>query len=589
MNYPLISEYIEAIKSAEHNLNQLNDLRPVLDNHGNPIMSCGNNSVVFKMESVYPHSPSEFYALKCFTKDQEGRSVAYKQIKESLKDIHSDYLVYFEFFENEIYVATDNSESDEFPVLLMDWVEGKTLDFYLRENINDTYILEVLTHRFSLMAEWLLNQPFAHGDLQPDNIIISPGCRIKLIDYDGMFVPLMNGQKAREVGSPDFQHPERTTEDFNSSIDDFSLISILLSLKAISIRPELLASYGAKDRLLLSCNDYQNFRKCPWLNEGTDSDQDYAKLISLFQFALSQKYLKGIRPETIAIKSPLYNLSTSTTEYEKRTSEEDEYGNIYSKDGLKLIEGKYGEFDSIRQGTKVICDNAFHNEPQDIIIPEGVEVIGKDAFSFRSYFDDPGFGRISIPETVRFIGESALRKCRVRKLLSPCFKMINDNVYSHNEDRLLRGFNGDISSKVRTMDKGAFSYSEIKYVAIPNGVKTIPSSAFAHCNKLENVLIPDSVTDIMYYAFKECGELHTIVIPNSIRRIEGGAFADCSKLRNIIIPNTPIFGFHISPGVDGLYIDNEAFEGCFHLNVFYTSGEKVTSFKGYFFGGELEG
>ena len=52
MNYPLISEYIEAIRSTEDNFDKLSNLRPVLDGNGNPIMSSGNFAVVFKMKDV---------------------------------------------------------------------------------------------------------------------------------------------------------------------------------------------------------------------------------------------------------------------------------------------------------------------------------------------------------------------------------------------------------------------------------------------------------------------------------------------------------------------------------------------------------
>ena len=50
MNYPLISEYIEAIRSAEDNFDKLSFLRLVLDDNGNPVMSSGNFAVVFKMK-----------------------------------------------------------------------------------------------------------------------------------------------------------------------------------------------------------------------------------------------------------------------------------------------------------------------------------------------------------------------------------------------------------------------------------------------------------------------------------------------------------------------------------------------------------
>ena len=59
MNYPLISEYIEAIKSAEDNFEELSYLRPVWDDEGLPVMTRGNFAVVFKMGNV---QSGKFYA-----------------------------------------------------------------------------------------------------------------------------------------------------------------------------------------------------------------------------------------------------------------------------------------------------------------------------------------------------------------------------------------------------------------------------------------------------------------------------------------------------------------------------------------------
>ena len=84
MNYPLISEYIESIKSAEDNFDKLSYLRPVLNDSGLPVMTSGNFAVVFKMQDK---RSGKFYALKCFTKEQEGRVVAYHQIADALKDV----------------------------------------------------------------------------------------------------------------------------------------------------------------------------------------------------------------------------------------------------------------------------------------------------------------------------------------------------------------------------------------------------------------------------------------------------------------------------------------------------------------------
>ena len=264
MNYPLISEYIEAIKAAEDNLEELVNLRPVLSDDGQPVMTSGNFAVVFKMQDV---ETGKFYALKCFTKEQEGRAEAYHQIAEELKDMDSPYLVSLRYMDKELFVDTEQTSETEFPVLLMDWVEGKTLDKYLRENLDDQNALEMLTYRFSQLAQWLIPQPFAHGDLKPDNILVREDGSLVLVDYDGMYVPAMKGKKARELGSPDFRHPLRTENDFDEHIDDFPFVVILLSLKAISVNPLLLEEYGTKDRLLFSSNDYYNINENSFLKK----------------------------------------------------------------------------------------------------------------------------------------------------------------------------------------------------------------------------------------------------------------------------------------------------------------------------------
>lgn len=284
MNYPLISEYIESIKSAEDNFAELSFLRPVLGDDGLPVMTGGNFAEIFKMKD---ERSGKFYAVKCFTKEQKGREDAYREIAKELKNVSSPYLVSVRYMEKELFVDTDQTAETEFPVLLMDWVEGKTLDKYLRENLDDKYALEMLAYRFSQLAQWLIPQPFAHGDLKPDNILVRDDGTLVLVDYDGMYVPAMKGQKARELGSPDYRHPQRTIDDFDNQVDDFPIISILLSLKAISDCPQLFIEYGNTDRLLLSGEDYKNLYKSAIIKHLYPSlDVELNKLCALFTLIL---------------------------------------------------------------------------------------------------------------------------------------------------------------------------------------------------------------------------------------------------------------------------------------------------------------
>ena len=253
MNYPLISEYIEAIKSSEDNLEELVNLRPVLGEDELPVMTSGNFSVVFRMEDV---ETGKFYALKCFTKEQDGREEAYHLIADALKDVDSPYLVSLRYLDKELFVDTDQTNETEFPVLLMDWVEGQTLDKYLRENLRNNSALNMLVYRFRQFSQWLITQPFAHGDPKPDNILVREDGSLVLVDYDGLYVPAMSGEMARELGSTDFRNPHRKIDEFDENIDLFSLISIFISLSIIAYDSDTLTRFGSADRLLFSSNDY---------------------------------------------------------------------------------------------------------------------------------------------------------------------------------------------------------------------------------------------------------------------------------------------------------------------------------------------
>ena len=260
---PSISDYIEALRDAEDSLSELKDLRLVYDDQGHPIMSSGNFAVVFKMQAP----TGEYHALKCFLRDQEERSERYRLIAEELQYVQSTYLVKFRYLESELFVDVPNTGGEEYPVLLMDWVDGIPLDQYLKTIINKSYEKDLLAYRFSLLARWLVSQHFAHGDLKPDNICVRDDGSLVLLDYDGMYVPTLSGRKPLEQGSPHYRHPLRSTLPFDEHIDDYSLSLILLSLRAIALEQSLYYKYSSKEYLLLSEQDQLNPYTSPVFKE----------------------------------------------------------------------------------------------------------------------------------------------------------------------------------------------------------------------------------------------------------------------------------------------------------------------------------
>ena len=538
MQYPLISEYVKAIQDAGDNLEQLAHLTPVLDDHGEPYRSSGAFAVVFKMQDK---STGKYYALKCFTEEQEGRADAYRQIADELDMVDSPYITSVKYVEKELFVDSQCKE-DEFPVLLMDWVEGETMEAYIAANYHNQSVMSMLCYRFGEMAAWLRTQSFAHGDIKPDNIIVRPDGSLTLVDYDGMFVPSMKGSQSPTIGTRDFSHPLRTVDDFDETIDDFSLASIALSLKAISMKSTLLDIYGASDRLLFSENDYRNPSNSKVISALQElmCDKDFCTLYSLFMLALARKELSACSFRLFIGEKPILpqtfeDLSTKATEEELKEAFTDEFGVKYSKDERKILQapqGLNGTY-SIRKGTKIICDRAFVDckSLRSIVIPDGITSIGYGAFSGCKSLAD-----IVIPDSVSSIGDCAFEGCK-----SLCSLVIPDSVTSIGEGAFYDCkslISIVIPDSVTSIGRGAFSgCTSLTNIAIPDGVTSIGDCAFCGCESLSNIVIPDSVTSIEDSAFNGCESLNSVVIPDGVTSIGESAFLGCGSLTNIAIPD----------------------------------------------------
>ena len=589
MQYPLISEYLAAIREANDNLDKLSHLVPVLDKYGEPYRSSGAFAVVFKMKDEHT---GKCYALKCFTEEQEGRAEAYRQIAEELEFVDSPYITSVKYLEKELFVDS-NCEDEEFPVLLMDWIEGETMETYVAANYTDTHAMSMLCYRFCKMAAWLRSQSFAHGDIKPDNIMVRPDGTLTLVDYDGMFVPAMKGQKSPTVGTKDFSHPLRTIDDFDETIDDFALASIALSLKAISLNPSLLDEYGASDRLLFSAADYIDLSKSKTFTalQGLLADEEARTLMSMFLLASAKKNLSMCSFRLFGLQKPKEEevWSTEVTDEDLKNAVEDEFGVKYSKDWKRLLRkpkslrGKY----SIRKGVKVIGNGAFFwcESLTSINIPNSVTTIGNGAFSRCSSLisinipnsvttiGNGAFSRcsslisINMPNSVTTIGRGAFSRCNsltsitipnsVVTIIGNPFYFWYGNLYNESkafiyEDHVLfnknkttliayiaREKNYTIPNSVTTIGEGAFKGCHfLTSIKIPNSVTTIGEGAFNGCYSLTSINIPNSVTTIGKLAFNGCYSLTSINIPNSVTTIENRAFIDCKSLTSINIPNS---------------------------------------------------
>lgn len=205
--------------------------------NGEPDYKVGNNSIIFRIRHE-----GRVKMLKCYTRNKQNTRRIYGE-----KCLH-----------DELYIHSDCTHGEWVDVVLDDWIEGETLHRAIHANRGNAAALLSLAERFDRMALALLQKDWAHGDLKPENIIVTPSGEMRLIDFDAMFLPSFFGEQSEECGTAAFQHPSRSIDYFNKSIDDYPIALISTALHALASDPTLAERYDIDDILLFSPKELIN-------------------------------------------------------------------------------------------------------------------------------------------------------------------------------------------------------------------------------------------------------------------------------------------------------------------------------------------
>jgi serine/threonine protein kinase len=254
MTFPIISDYKTALKNSANRFASLGII-PKLDDSGEPVFMAGNFAVVFKASVG---DENEEIAVKCFTRDLPNLEERHRAIAETVTKAGASHFIDISFFPDEIFVTSTIAPSDDYPVVTMPWIEGDSLGAVVARLCAKEHEagLAALGRAWANLCLQLLNAGIAHGDLKHDNVLVTPDGQFKLIDYDSMYVAPLKNLDSIVLGGASYQHPGRTTEHFNKTLDHFSMLVVLLSLRALSQAPELFETYNTGENLILTHDDF---------------------------------------------------------------------------------------------------------------------------------------------------------------------------------------------------------------------------------------------------------------------------------------------------------------------------------------------
>ena len=221
---------------------------PAVDRLGMPIVTSGQFAYVYKLKSTNGHGD---YAVRCFRGYLGDRDQRYRAIQDHVQSLPVPCLSDFRYAPEGILVG-----GQRYPILFMKWLEGPTLDLYVGDMLERRDVLLHLSEEWLRVVSALEASGVAHGDLQHGNVIVEHG-QLRLIDHDGIYVPTMEGWPASEVGHQHYQHPQRTAQHFDKSLDNFSSLAIYLSLLALAERPALWQEHH-DENLLFTKADFQD-------------------------------------------------------------------------------------------------------------------------------------------------------------------------------------------------------------------------------------------------------------------------------------------------------------------------------------------
>ena len=239
-----------------------------------PYIQSGDSACVFQMTAS-----SSVVAVRCFTGQVTDQQARYAALQEYLSGFETELLVDFQYVEQGIRIR-----DEWYPIVMMDWANGDTLDRFIAGHIDQPVTLRDLADRWRTLNGVLRTLRIAHNDLEHGNIIVDEAGELRLVDYDSMFLPKYEGEGSPELGHRNYRHPSRDYRNYDEAIDNFPLLVIYLSLLALAADPGLWGQFHSSDSLILTREDFINPARSNCIEAlGKSPDPNVAELAARLQ------------------------------------------------------------------------------------------------------------------------------------------------------------------------------------------------------------------------------------------------------------------------------------------------------------------
>lgn len=251
MYWPSPNDYASALINSRSCFADRELANGIVDYHkagGIPQTITGNFACIYRVKGLYKN-----FAIKCFLRNVIDQAHRYTELETHLTRFCMENTIAFKYLTEGICI-----NGLWYPIVKMDWVEGDSLDWYIQKNSNHFGTLPDLVKQFRNMVQRLRNAKIAHGDLHHGNIYVTQK-GLRLLDYDGAFVPSLEGLPSNELGHPNYQHPGRSQSHFSLELDHFASWVIYTSLYCLSIDGTLWHKLAGGDEcLLFRSSDFGN-------------------------------------------------------------------------------------------------------------------------------------------------------------------------------------------------------------------------------------------------------------------------------------------------------------------------------------------